>query len=127
MSTTHRTAQGAHRYVVSDTNPNPTESCACYPGGHGEDSGGPFVVWTASEPIDAPHTVTCASCVRGACAALEGETLSTGNAVPVTVFAPEPVTVGDGPHVNPVGDDLAEATRLLEEQELAKLDEDPVI
>lgn len=125
---THETGQGAQRYVVSATNPNPTESCACYPGGHGEDSGGPFVIWTASEPIDAPHTVTCASCVIGACRALAGEQIGAGNE-PRAIGAYQTLAieqlVADSAHVNPAAETLAEAHRLLEQRD--ELAEDPVI
>jgi hypothetical protein len=118
------TGQGAQRYVVSEHNPNPTESCVCYPGGHGEDSGGPFIIFTASEPLDAPHTVVCAACIHGCARALvDGEVLGAGEA-PRPDYEPERDHPVPAPHENPVADTLEEAQRLIDE---ARAEEDIAI
>jgi hypothetical protein len=137
MVMSFQTGQGAQRFTLSATNPNPLENCACSPHGRAEDGGPPFVIWTADEPISSPHFVTCAGCILGCAKQLghEPELADAGESQdnPATLHneAPGPSTDLVGfptgrpePHVNPTADTLEEATRLLDAQ--IEADEDPL-
>lgn len=77
---------GANRFVVSDSNPNPHGECLCSPDGRNEDCHGPFAVFTHSEmrPVGgkAPLPVLSVGCAKAAVLQVErgGEIAHVGAA-----------------------------------------------